>query len=500
MSPHAVLVSLEDVDKTYADIPVLKHARLDIVAGEVHALVGENGAGKSTLMKILAGVESPDPGARRTYFGERLESVDPTETLQLGISVIYQDLSLFPNLSVAENLAFALARKNKVAYQPSRWLGEARRLLGRLGLRYDPSALVETLSFGQRQMLAIARAVAIDARVIVMDEPTSALSSADVALLFSIVDELRSKGVGIVFISHKLDEVFRIADRVSVLRDGQVVASGPVSEFSEDDLITAMVGRHTVYEPLPSVNPPGAELLRVDDLVVRGASGPVSFSVRAHEIVAITGLVGSGRTELAETIFGLAKPESGAIVLNGKQVRISSPAEAVELGIAYVPEDRRLQGVFGGHSIRSNISVASLKSLAGRSGRVGVEQEAGLVDHYLAELDIRPRRSEADAATLSGGNQQKVVLARWLAAHPQVLIVDEPTNGIDIGAKREIHQLIRRTAESGTGVVVISSELPEVLAVADRILIMRAGRIVAETTPELSTQESILAIELAGEQ
>ncbi|MEA4945677.1 MAG: sugar ABC transporter ATP-binding protein [Propionicimonas sp.] len=500
MSQEPVLVSLEKVSKTYSGITVLSGANLTIRAGEVHALVGENGAGKSTLMKILAGAESPDPGATLSYFGTERQGVDPVQTLRLGVSVIYQDLSLFPNLSVAENLGFTRARSRGGLYRHSTWVDDATTLLRKLGLDYDPTALVETLSFGQRQMVAIARAVASDAQVIVMDEPTSALSSAEVSLLYGIIEDLRARGAGIVFISHKLDEVFRIADRVSVLRDGQVITSGPIGDYTEDELIAAMVGRRTEYESARVTGQPGREVLRVEELLVDGATGPVSLTVHENEIVALTGLVGSGRTELAHTIFGLTPARAGRISIDGKQVRVGSPAQAVRLGIGYVPEDRRAQGIFAGHAVSTNLCVAALDQTLGAVRQVVPAKEAVLTRHYVEELDIRPARPGIDAGTLSGGNQQKVLLARWMAARPRLLIVDEPTNGIDIGAKREIHQLLKRLAETGTAVLVISSELPEVLAIASRILVMRQGRIVAQTTPEESTQESILALELSGEQ
>ena len=348
-------------------------------------------------------------------------------------------------------------------------------------------------------MLAIARAIATQARVVVMDEPTSALSVAETTVLFEIINELRNDGVGIVFISHKLDEIFEIADRISVLRDGRVVASGPIGDFTEATLITAMVGRNTEYEVARVESTPGVPVLEVEDLVVDGAAGGVSFQVCEREIVALTGLVGSGRTELAHAIFGQRPARTGRIRVEGVDVRVKSPDRAVKLGIGYVPEDRRGQGVFPRHSVRSNITVAALDRLTDGFRRILRQRESGLAEGYIADLDIRPARVDVSADTLSGGNQQKVMLARWMAAQPRLLIVDEPTNGIDIGAKREIHQLLKQLAASGTAVLVISSELPEVLAIANRILIMRAGRIVAETTPQESTQESILAIELAGD-
>jgi len=492
------LVALERVSKTYSGIRVLTAAHLEIRAGEVLALVGENGAGKSTLMKILAGAERPDAGAAMTYFGQTYEAVTPQQTLDWGVSVIYQDLSLFPNLSVAENLAFSRARQAGTVYRPGQWRTEAVALLERLGLSFDPDALVETLSFGQRQMIAIARAVASDVRVIIMDEPTSALSAVEVDILYGIIDQLRTAGVGIVFISHKFDEVFRIADRVTVLRDGQVITSGPIADYTEDDLIAAMVGRRTEYDAARVEGEQGPVVLSVRDLMVDGVDQPLSLDVHANEVVAITGLVGSGRTELAHTLFGITPAAHGHIAIDGVPVTVGSPAQAVAHGIGYVPEDRRLQGIFAGHTLSTNVAISAFDRLLDPLRRIDPRREAALVAQYISDLDIRPARATADAGTLSGGNQQKVLLARWMAAKPRVLIVDEPTNGIDVGAKREIHRLLQRLAASGTAVLVISSELPEVLAIANRILVMRHGRIVAQTTPEESTQESILALELNG--
>ncbi|GAA2181118.1 sugar ABC transporter ATP-binding protein [Brooklawnia cerclae] len=493
------LIALDHVSKTYSGITVLRDASIEIRAGEVLALVGENGAGKSTLIKILSGAEHPDPGAQLTYFGQTHDAVDPVRTLHWGVSVIYQDLSLFPNLTVAENLGFTRAREGHGVYRPSAWRSAAVEVLERLGLDFDVDAPVETLSFGQQQMLAIARAVATEARVIVMDEPTSALSAVETEILYRIVDELRAAQVGIVFISHKLDEVFRICDRVMVLRDGQVVTTGGIPDFTQDDLIAAMVGRRTEYAASRVEGEAGEEILGVDDLLVGGTTQGVSFSVRRNEIVAITGLVGSGRTELAHTIFGMTPARSGRLRVDGKEVVIGSPADALAHGIGYLPEDRRLQGIFAGHSIRTNATVAALDRLVDRFRRIVPRKEDALVARYTRDLDIRPALPSADASTLSGGNQQKVLLARWMAAEPRLLIVDEPTSGVDIGAKREIHRLLQGLAASGTGVLVISSELSEVLALANRILVMRGGRIVGETTPGESTQESILTLELQGD-
>lgn len=487
-------VQLRNVSKTYAGITVLSEAALEVRPGSVHALVGENGAGKSTLMKILAGAEAPDPGASLVYFGEELEHASPEQTLRAGVVVIYQDLSLFPNLTVAENVCFARTRGSRV-HRRGEIRAEAAEVLDSLGLAIDVDALVETLSFGQRQMIAIARAVAGRARVIVMDEPTSALSSNEVELLYRIVDDLRAQDVGIVFISHKFEEIFRVADTVTVLRDGRVVTSGPLTEHTEETLIAAMVGRTTEYVASRVEGGPGAEVLRVEGLTLDGIIENVDFVAHENEIVAITGLVGSGRTELAHTIFGITPASRGTISLDGVPVQIGSPAAALALGIGYVPEDRRGQGIFPGHSIAANISAAGLASVRGRFGGISPAREGSLARRFIEKLDVRPPLPGADAGKLSGGNQQKVLLSRWINAAPRVLIVDEPTNGIDIGAKREIHRLLQSIASQGTAVVVISSELPEVLAVANRVLIMRRGSIVAEASPD-DAPETILEIEL----
>lgn len=489
------LVRLLGVSKTYSGIPVLRGAELVVNAGEVHALIGENGAGKSTLMKILAGAERPDAGAQLEYFGERYDEMTPSRSLELGVNVMYQDLSLFPNLSVAENVCFVKSRGSR-RFRKSQVRRSAKQVLDSLGLSYDIDEPVETLSFGRRQLLALARAVASDARLIVMDEPTSALSSSEVAIFYRIVDQLRRRNVGIVFISHKFEEIFQLADSVSVLRDGKTVTSGPIADYTEDALITAMVGRETEYEASRITSAPGDEVLRVEGLALDGMIDDVSFVAHQGEVVAITGLVGSGRTELAHVIFGVTPSSKGRILIAGDEVRVRTPAQAMAHGIGYVPEDRRHQGIFAGHSIAVNISIARLRAVVNRLSQIVAKRELALSDSYIERLDIRPPSSSADAGTLSGGNQQKVLLSRWMNAQPKVLIVDEPTNGIDIGAKREIHRLLQDLARNGAAVVVISSELPEVFAIANRILVMRGGRIVAETTPELSTPEEILEIEL----
>lgn len=486
-------LTLEGVTKRFPGVVALDNVRFEIRPGEVHALLGENGAGKSTLIKLVSGVYRPDEGTIRIG-GEPVRFESPQAAQAAGIATIYQELLLFPELTVAENIFMGHAPRGRFgALDWSRMRARAVELLEELDIRdLDPDAIVGSLSVGNRQRVEIAKALSQNARILIMDEPTAALTEHDVARLFGIVRLLRERGVGVVYISHRLEEIFILADRVTVLRDGQYVATKPVSETDNDDLIEMMVGRR-IDQLFPKIEAPvGEPVLEVRDLVRRPMTNGVSLTVRAGEIVGLSGLVGAGRSELALTIFGVTPAESGSILIEGKETRIRSPGEAKELGIAYVPEDRGHQGLVRPMPILTNASMAILDRLS-RNSVIDRGAEKALAEESVQRFSIRASGIEQIVGKLSGGNQQKVVLAKWLATEPRLLIMDEPTRGIDVGAKSEIHRLMSELAGQGLAILMISSELPEIMGMSDRILVMRGGRIVAEWDRAGASQEAIAA-------
>jgi ABC-type sugar transport system ATPase subunit len=496
------LLELEGVSKQFPGVKALEDVRFAVDAGEIHALLGENGAGKSTLIKIISGVHRPDAGTMHLD-GAPVQFSDPHEAQARGIATIYQELSLYPELTVAENIFMGHAPRRKLG--PVRVLDwsamneRARELLASLDIHdLDVRRKVGTLSVGNRQRVEIAKALSINARILIMDEPTAALTESDVERLFEIVRLLKARGVGIIYISHRLQEVFQLADTVTVLRDGRYVDTRSVADTTEGELIRMMVGR-TISDMFPKLpTEVGGELLEVRALTRRPQTLEVSFRVRAGEIVGLAGLVGSGRSELAQAVFGILPADSGEILLEGRPVRITSPAQAVRLGIAYVPEDRGTQGLVRQMRLRENLSMAVLRSLA-RGGFVDRLAERRLAADTVRVLGIRATSVETVVNKLSGGNQQKVVVGKWLASKPKLLIVDEPTRGVDVGAKAEIHRLMSELAQQGLGILMISSELPEVLGMSDRILVMRQGRLVAEFSRAEATQENVGAAMMRDE-
>ena len=494
-------VRMQNISKTYPGVKALDGVSLEIRRGEIHALVGENGAGKSTLIKILAGVLKPDPGGSFEIEGRPVELRNALDANRRGISVNYQDISLFPNLTVAENITLgrdAAGWLSRVKWKDVR--RRAQQALARLGVELDLAAPLEELSIARQQLVSIARALSFDAKLIVLDEPTSTLSAGEIRHLFQVIRELRESGISILFVSHKMDELFAIAERFTVLRDGRFVGCYGREELDEARLISLMVGREVRYH---RENRPdrewGGVVLEVKGLSKQGHFKDIHFSVRAGEILGLTGLVGAGRTELAHALFGLTRPDAGEIRLGGRPLRLKSPRDAVRHGIAYVPESRQLQGLVLNQSVKHNLSLAVLRRMMNRLRLLEPKREAELARDSIARLGIRPGRPEMQAGQLSGGNQQKVVVAKWLAASPKLLIVDEPTNGVDVGAKAEIHRLLRELAASGIAILLISSELPEVLAVSHRILVMRRGRLVGEFDGAQATQEAIMEKALMGE-
>jgi ABC-type sugar transport system ATPase subunit len=488
------ILEAENIDKRFPGVHALDNVSLTITPGEVHAVVGENGAGKSTLMKILAGAYGPDRGTIRID-GEAVTIENPRAAQDLGIITIYQELSLVDALSVGENVFLGdLPTHSGGSWRvdwPTVW-SRAAELLERVGLRIRPQTRVRDLSVAQKQMVEIARALARNVRVLILDEPTSSLTERETEKLFEIISQLRNRGVGIIYISHRLGEVFRIAQQVIVLRDGIVVGSLPVRDASEDLLVRMMVGRDLARLFTEARASDAPVRLEVRGLSRRGVLHDVSLSLRGGEIVGLAGLVGAGRTELARCLFGADSISEGEILLDGAKVDIRSPGHAVDLGIALVPEDRKLQALILGMGVRENLSLPVLDRL-GSPFVPSRRRERALASDYIRSLTIRTPHMEQRVSALSGGNQQKVVIARWLATKPKVLILDEPTRGIDVGAKAEVHALIARLAEQGVAILMISSELPEILGMSHRILVMRGGRIVAEIPRQDATEESIMA-------
>jgi len=485
-------IRMEHVSKTFSGVKALDNIDMDIRRGEVLGLVGENGAGKSTLIKILSGVHEPDLGAKLSVDGQHIDSMNPQRSLKLGIVVIYQDLSLFPNLTVRENIALSKQLEHGKKFVNWKQLDlDAKKAINELGVSIDLSARLGSLSTAKQQLIAIARALVYDAKVIVMDEPTSSLSKKEVEVLLDIIRMLRKRNIGVVFITHKFEELFLVCDRMTVLRDGKHVGTYQADEVTHDKLVYYMVGREVTFERQAGVKS-GEEILRVNSISKKGNYKDINFSIKKGEIVGVTGLVGAGRTEVARAIFGMNVPESGEIWLDGKRINPRSPKEALELGVAYVPESRQTEGLILRQDVESNITLSTIKSFAGKSSLINFKSRNKAATEWITKLGVRPSFPSMLASKLSGGNQQKVVVAKWLATRPKVLIVDEPTNGVDIGAKREIHMLLRSLADSGIGIIVISSELPEILAISDRILVMRQGRIVAEFDGDTASQEEIM--------
>jgi rhamnose transport system ATP-binding protein len=490
------LLNATAISKSFAGVQALKSVSFELRAGEVHALLGENGAGKSTLIKVITGAVKADSGTL-AIDGQLVAHNTPAIAHSLGVAAVYQQPALFPDLTVAENIALALEGVGlwrKVDW-PAR-ARQARELLERTGAEINPERTVRTLSMPEQQIVEIAKAIGTRAKILILDEPTASLTELEVERLFRVIQTLRGEGAGIVYISHRLDEVAAIADRVTVLRDGHSIATRELREVDRAELIRLMVGRdiHAIF-PKREV-PIGNVVLEVNNLGCRAAGiRNISFSVRRGEILGIAGLVGSGRTELAETLFGLTPMDEGAIALHDDVMRIESPAEAIAGRMGYLPEDRRQHGVVLEMPVAANISLANLGAVSPH-GLIDGNSERTLARRYVDRLRIKTHSLYAETGSLSGGNQQKVALARWLAIGPEVLILDEPTQGVDIGSKSEIHEMMVDLAEQGLAIIMISSELPEILGMSDRIAVMHGGTMTGILTRAEATQEKILAMAL----
>jgi ribose import ATP-binding protein rbsA 1 len=485
------LLKISGIDKSFPGVKALSNACLSVYAGRAMALMGENGAGKSTLMKVLTGIYSKDAGTIE-YLGQQVMFKGPKNSQEAGISIIHQELNLVGNLTIAENIF--LGREFTTPFGSIDWKkmhAEADKLLARLNVPHSSHQLCSELSIGEQQMVEIAKALSFESKVIIMDEPTDALTDTETEALFNVIRELKAEKRGIVYISHRIKEIFEICDDVTVLRDGQFIGEVAVAELTEDRLIEMMVGRR-LDEQYPHVDVPEGEVrLEVNQLSGSGVHN-VSFTLRAGEILGISGLMGAGRTELMKVLYGALPKESGEVRLNGKTISNDCPQDGLNNGIVYISEDRKGDGLILGMSVKENMSLTALDHFS-KVGRIRHDSEQLAVDDFILMFNIKTPSRDQQIGLLSGGNQQKVAIAKGLMTRPNVLILDEPTRGVDVGAKKEIYQLINKFKQDGLSIIIVSSEMPEVLGMSDRILVMREGRISGEFSREDATQEKLLA-------
>jgi len=485
------LLEASGVTKQFPGTLALDNVQLNLVPGEIHAVMGENGAGKSTLMKILCGVYQPDAGEIR-FEGRVVTPRSPREAWTLGIAMVHQELSLVPALTVAENIFPGRLPTNSLGMVQYRKLfQDSQKALHDLDMHVDSRAPVSQLSIANQQLVEIAKALSSHCKLLILDEPTSALTEREVDILFGLLRRLAASGVGILYVSHKLDEIFELTDRITVLRDGKYVGTEVTRDVTPDTIIRMMVGRELGDMYPPKSQERGKPLLEVRDLRLPGQSAVNSFTLYAGEVIGFAGLIGSGRTELARAIFGADPKAGGQISLEGRSLRIQSPTDAIRNQIGYLPEDRKAAGLFLDMAVKHNIEAANRTKVT-RWGFVSPTRERALAEQYVNQLDIATPNIDQEVRRLSGGNQQKTLIAKWLAINPRILIVDEPTRGIDVGAKSEIHHLLRTLANNGVGVMMISSELPEILGMSDRVFVMYSGRIAAELEAAHATEEIIM--------
>ena len=486
------ILEVKNISKSFSGNRVLDDVSLAVAPGQVHALVGENGAGKSTLMNIIGGLLPADAG-QVLIDGAPQSFANPMAAMQHGISIVHQELSLAPNMNLAQNIYLRREPAGPLGMIKWRQLyADTQAIFDRLGLDLDPRTLASKLSVSVQQVVEIAKALSFDARVIIMDEPTSALSEKEVERLYGIIKDLTTRGIAIVFISHKLDEVFRVADAISVLRDGRLVGTVETSETTREAVIRMMVGREIEHMYPPKAAQVADVLFAAEGLSREPYFRDVSFTLRKGEILGFAGLVGAGRTEVARAIFGADKLDAGEITLDDRPARYRSPHEAIANGVCYLTEDRKTLGLFLKMPVRDNITSSALRRFISKLGLLQRRKIAADSRRYMEQMEIRPPDDEVLAINLSGGNQQKVLLAKWLCAQPKVLIVDEPTRGVDVGAKAKIHADLRKMADEGIGVIVISSELPEVLGLSDRVAVFRNGSLAAVLAGEQATQEEVM--------
>ncbi len=494
------LIEMKNISKSFSNVKVLENVSFSLKEGEVHALMGENGAGKSTLIKILTGIYTADTGSIYVN-GQEVKFSGPKDAEKMGISVIHQELNIIPQLSVAENMFLGrdLCYGKSGILRTSEMKKKTREYLEKLGISINPDEIAENLSVGQQQMVEIARAISLDTRVLIMDEPTAALTDREIETLFNVMNDLRRQGVGIIYISHRMEEIFAICDRISVLRDGHFIGTENIDETNLEAIVQMMVGRQIGGRFPERSHGIGEESLRVENLSNGKFLKNISFSARRGEILGIAGLMGSGRTELVRTLFGADKKASGKVFLFGKEIHIRKPEQAIAAGIAFVTEDRKQEGLVLDLSVRENISIPNLAAIS-KSGVVSERLERELTGDMIKKLNIKTKDAEQIVKSLSGGNQQKVVIGKWLGIKPKILILDEPTRGVDIGAKKEIYNIMNQLTAEGVTILMISSELPEILGMSDRIIVMHEGKITAIMNKEEATQESIMYAATGGEK
>lgn len=488
--PPSPVFEIRGISKRFDATQALDNVRLTLYPGEVHALLGENGAGKSTLIKIMTGIHQPDSG-EMLLDGQPIKVSNSAQAQEYGIAAIYQEPMIFPDLNVAENI-FISHRGRGVTVNWGRMYRDAEDILAKLGVRLDVRSQARGLTLAAQQTVEIAKALSLKTRVLIMDEPTASLSAHEVAQLFTLVRTLRDQGVAILFISHRLEEVFEISDRITIFRDGRFISSAPASEVTTESAIHDMVGRDMESFFIKDAAQHGELLLSVRNLTKYGVFENINFEVYHGEVLGFAGLVGAGRTDVALALFGVQPADEGEVVFDNQSVSIQTPAQATALGIAYVPEDRREHGLVLPMSIAANITLPVLQKYLGRLGVVDRKREIETAERYRQQLNIRTESVQTPASKLSGGNQQKVVLSKWLNTNPRLLILDEPTRGIDVGAKAEVHHIVNELAKQGLAIILISSDLPEVLAMSDRILVMREGRQMGIYNQAEANQEAIM--------
>ncbi|HUX50391.1 MAG TPA: sugar ABC transporter ATP-binding protein [Spirochaetia bacterium] len=495
----ASLLEVRAVTRSYGPVRAVNEVSFSIGRGEIHSLVGENGAGKSTLVKMITGLEAPDSG-EILLDGTPCHFRTPIEAREAGITVVYQDPKLFPHLDVAENIFMGIYPRNALGLVSRRTMyAEAKRLLAELDVPIDPRSLIAGLTVAEIQFVEIIRAMYADLRLLILDEPTASLTPSEADRLFALIESLKRKGKSIIFISHRLEEVRKISDMVTVMRDGRHVVTAPAADFSESDLVRAMVGREleSLFVRSHASIDRSRVILEVRNLSLPGHFRNVSFSIHSGEIVGMAGLVGAGRTEIAESIFGIRPPAAGEVFVNGTLVQPTSSGTMRESGVAYLPEDRDMHGLIMDMGVSANVTLTVLDKL-GRHGVITRQAQNQSAEVYVRELEIRTETLETSVKRLSGGNRQKVVFAKWLATDPSVFILDEPTHGIDIGSKSQVHERIARLADQGFAVLLISSDLPEILSMCDRILVVNAGEIVSEFARDEANQEKVMFAATSG--
>ncbi|WP_066686406.1 sugar ABC transporter ATP-binding protein [Christensenella intestinihominis] len=490
-----IFLEVRNISKTFPGVKALDHISLTVKSGRVLALVGENGAGKSTLMKVLSGVYRMDEG-EILIEGKPVQIKGPLESQHLGISIIYQELNLWLNLNIAENIFIGREPRKNGLVDKVEMHRQAGELLRQVGLDMDTKTLVASLSTAQKQMIEVAKALSFNARLIIMDEPTSSLTESETETLFEIVKSLRKRGVAIIFITHRMKEIFEISDEIVVMRDGELIASMDTAATTENEVISDMVGRSIDDIFAKEKAPIGDVALEVKNLSTRKFLKDIGFQLRKGEILGFAGLVGAGRSEVMRAIFGIDPRETGDIFIDGKRVKIRNTVDALRNGIGFVPEDRKEQALILSMTVRSNISLAALDSFK-KKGFIDKEKEKKVAAGYIEKLEIKTPTDEQIVGNLSGGNQQKVVIGKWMETKPKILILDEPTRGIDVKTKKEIYMLMSRLAKQGVAIIMISSELPEVIGMSDRIIVMHEGRIKGELSQEEATQESVMMMALA---